>query len=158
MSIRFIARALAGGALVCSFASAAAVAASPRHVRPFVAPNVRRVCPEARAGAQCGVLLRTDVQGRFATIYGYGPSDLQSAYLLPVLFDGLGQTIGVVVAYDDPAAESDLGVYRAHYALPACTTANGCFKKLNQFGVQGNYPGGNQNWALEGGVGEQMVP
>ena len=47
---------------------------------------------------------------------------------------GAGQTVAIVDAYDDPNAEADLAVYRAQYGLPACTTANGCFKKVNQTG------------------------
>ena len=31
-------------------------------------------------------------------------------------------------------------VYRSQFGLPACTTANGCFKKVNQNGAQSNYP------------------
>ena len=49
-------------------------------------------------------------------------------------------TIAIVDAYGYPNAESDLAVYRATYGLPACTTANGCFKKVNQNGVQSSYP------------------
>jgi subtilase family serine protease len=111
--------------------------------------NVHGACEPVRYGARCGALVRTDVRGRYATVLGYGPSDLQSAYLLPTLFDGVGQTIAVIDAYDDPGAESDLGVYRSFYALPSCTTANGCFKKLNEAGMQGNYPPPNPAWGLE---------
>jgi subtilase family serine protease len=54
-----------------------------------------------------------------------------------------------VDAYDDKTAEADLNAYRAYYGIPACTTANGCFKKVNQSGVQGSYPANNVGWALE---------
>jgi subtilase family serine protease len=70
-----------------------------------------------------------------AQIPGYHPADIQAAYSLPVAA-GTGQTIAIVVPYDDPNAESDLAVYRSTFGLSACTTANGCFKKsvplLNQ--------------------------
>jgi hypothetical protein len=61
------------------------------------------------------------------------PAYLQQAYDLSYLSQtyGSGKTIAVVVAYDDPNAESDLAFYRSFYHLPACTTANGCFKKLS---------------------------
>ena len=66
---------------------------------------------------------------------GYGPADLASAYSLPVATGaGAGETVAIVDAYDDPNAESDLGVYRSRYGLTACTTANGCFRKVNQTG------------------------
>ncbi|MEU6479816.1 S53 family peptidase [Streptomyces sp. NPDC047017] len=64
---------------------------------------------------------------------GYGPSDLQSAYKLPA-DGGTGQTVAVIDAYDDPNAEKDLATYRKQYGLPACTTSNGCFKKVNSSG------------------------
>ena len=64
---------------------------------------------------------------------GYGPADIQSAYKLTGLKSG-GKTVAIVDAYNDPNAAKDLAVYRAHYGLPACTTANGCFKQVNQNG------------------------
>jgi len=90
---------------------------------------------------------------------GYGPSDLQSAYALAAASaaNGVGQTIAIVDAYDDPTAENDLGVYRAQYALSACTTANGCFKKVNQNGVQGSYPAVDSGWAQEISLDVDMV-
>ena len=77
---------------------------------------------------------------------GYGPADLRSAYNITT--NGT-TTIAIVDAYGYNNAERDLGVYRAQYGLPACTTANGCFKKLNQNGRQGSYPSGNTGWAQE---------
>jgi subtilase family serine protease len=88
---------------------------------------------------------------------GYGPSDLQSAYKLPSQSAGTGQTVAIVDAYDDSTAEADLNTYRSTYGLPACTTANGCFKKVNQNGVQGSYPSNNQGWALEVSLDLDMV-
>jgi len=88
---------------------------------------------------------------------GYGPSDLQSAYALPSGTAGAGQTVAIVDAYDDTKAESDLATYRSTYGLPACTTANGCFKKVNQSGIQGSYPSNNQSWAVEISLDLDMV-
>jgi subtilase family serine protease len=81
-----------------------------------------------------------------ATPGGYGPSDLRSAY--KITGDGTA-TIAIVDAYGYTNAEADLATYRSQYGLPACTTANGCFKKLNQSGVQGNYPRMDTGWAQE---------
>jgi subtilase family serine protease len=78
---------------------------------------------------------------------GYGPADLQSAYGLPAT-GGAGRTIAIVDAYDDPTAEADLGVYRSAYGLPACTTANGCFRKVNQSGGS-SPPAKDGGWAQE---------
>ena len=82
---------------------------------------------------------------------GYWPTDLQSAYGLtpPTGAPGTAQTIAIVDAYDDPNAASDLAVYRSQFGLFPCTTANGCFRKINQNGVQGAYPRGDGGWGQE---------
>jgi subtilase family serine protease len=54
-----------------------------------------------------------------------------------------------VDAYDDPKAESDLAVYRSTYGLPPCTTANGCFRKVNQAGATSPLPAHDFGWAEE---------
>ena len=79
---------------------------------------------------------------------GFGPADLQSAYNIPSGL-GAGKTIGIVDAYDDPTVEADLGTYRAQIGLPACTTANGCFRKVNQSGNASPLPAKNTGWAGE---------
>lgn len=79
---------------------------------------------------------------------GFAPKDLRSAYKLPAT-GGSDQTIAIVDAFDDPNAESDLKAFRSHYGLSECTTANGCFKKVNQKGETKNYPGANVGWAVE---------
>ena len=104
----------------------------------------KRVCSTVtRPGwASCLSVVRTDVAGRKglyaadATPGGYGPNDLQDAYDLPSATAVAGQTVVAIVdAYDDPNAEADLAVYRQTYGLPPCTTANGCFAKVNQQGA-----------------------
>ena len=87
---------------------------------------------------------------------GYAPSDLRSAYDLPSTSEGSGQTVAIVDAYDDPDAESDLGVYRSRYGISACTTANGCFRKVNQSGGS-SYPTANASWAVEISLDLDMV-
>lgn len=113
----------------------------------------RRVCPGAPAGvAHCHADVVTDASGAphvTATPSGLIPADLRAAYALPSTTAGSGQTIAIVDAYDDPQAEADLGTYRAQFGLPACTTTNGCFRKVNQSGVQGSYPRGSSGWGQE---------
>jgi subtilase family serine protease len=111
------------------------------------------VCPgPSREGdARCHARVVTDVKGNphvSAGPTGLNPADLRAAYGLPSA-GGAGQVFAIVDAYDHPTAESDLGVYRAQFGLPPCTTANGCFRKVNQDGMQGKYPHANQGWALE---------
>ncbi|NUP47923.1 MAG: hypothetical protein HOW97_11515, partial [Catenulispora sp.] len=105
----------------------------------------------------CLALKRTDVPGRLApalAVSGYGPSDLTSAYNLPS--GGSGQTVAIVDAQDDPNAESDLAAYRSNYGLPSCTTANGCFRKVDQNGGS-NYPSPDTGWAGEISLDLDMV-
>jgi len=130
--------------------------------RVDVPSNVRQACPGPAAPgfARCIALVRTDsfapnVAGM--TVAGYGPADLQSAYALPSSVAGAGQTVAIVDAYDDGHAEADLSVYRTYYGLPPCTTANLCFRKLNQGGNAGPYPAGNAGWAQEISLDLDMV-
>jgi subtilase family serine protease len=111
-----------------------------------------KVCPSAAPGeARCHSLVRVDGLGEpLATSgpSGYGPADLRLAYNLGSASTGVGQTFAIVDAYDDPNAESDLAVYRSQFGLGPCTTATGCFRKVNQTGGTA-YPRGNTGWAEE---------
>ncbi|MFE9533480.1 putative Ig domain-containing protein [Streptomyces sp. NPDC006691] len=124
--------------------------------------NVQRLCaqPDKAGVMSCLALARTDVQHHLgispnAAPSGYGPTDLQSAYALPSSA-GAGATVAIVDAQDDPNAESDLATYRSQYGLPACTTANGCFKKVDQNGGT-NYPTADSGWAGEISLDVDMV-
>lgn len=128
----------AGGAAMGAVGTSKVRAACPRDVRPGY--------------AYCLALIRTDVvpsQSMQPNVGGYGPSDLQSAYNLPSSTNGTGQTVGIVDAFDDPNAESDLGVYRSHFGLPPCTTKNGCFTKVSQSGSRKKFPRPDPGWAGE---------
>jgi subtilase family serine protease len=116
------------------------------------------VCGSAAPGsASCHALVRTDASANgTAGPTGYNPADLQSAYALPSSTAGSGQTVAIVDAYNDPNAESDLGVYRSQFGLPPCTTANGCFKKVDQNGGT-SYPRNNGGWAQEISLDLDMV-
>jgi subtilase family serine protease len=77
----------------------------------------------------------------------FAPAQVRHAYGFDqVTNQGTGQTIGIVDAYDDPNAESDLGVFSAQFGLPACTSSNGCFRKVYS---NGKKPVANANWAVE---------
>ncbi len=89
-------------------------------------------------------------------VSGYGPADLHAAYNIPNT-GGPGHTVGIVDAYDDPTAEADLGTYRKQFGLPPCTTANGCFQKVNELGIAGSYPIANVGWAAEISIDLDMV-
>ncbi|GAA1980541.1 hypothetical protein GCM10009838_47150 [Catenulispora subtropica] len=105
-------------------------------------------CATAPAGhAHCDAIQYANPAASPAAPSGYGPADIQSAYKLGSN-PGSGQTVAIVDAYDDPNAEADLKTYRSQYGLSACTTANGCFTKVDQNGGS-NYPSGDTGWATE---------
>jgi subtilase family serine protease len=108
-------------------------------------------------GLTCHVIQGTGPQGQPAgtpagEIAGYKPADLQSAYALPSSTAGAGETIGIAVAFDNPNLEKDLGVYRQTFGLPACTTANGCFKKIMSGIVKAD-----QGWGQESSIDVQIA-
>jgi hypothetical protein len=78
------------------------------------------------------------------------PAYLQQAYDLSYLSETAGttETVAIVDAFDDPNAESDLAAYRAEFGLPACTSAGGCLKKVDQNGGT-NYPTSDTGWEQE---------
>lgn len=141
--------------------------------------NARQVCADAPPGyARCFALRRTDAFYATAPEYrsqpgiapeimeskaaqGFygplGPAQLQQAYALPSKDAGKGQTVGIVDAYEDPTAESDLAAYRAQFKLPPCTTANGCFRKLNQQGKAAPLPLRDAAWSGEISLDLDMV-
>ncbi|HWC78711.1 MAG TPA: S53 family peptidase [Pseudonocardiaceae bacterium] len=121
-------------------------------------------CNSASAADQVHCLGKLKVKrasnGRLAPLVtsgptGFGAPDIQSAYNLSGS-SGSGRTVAIVDAFDDPNAEADLAHYRSQYGLPACTTANGCFKKVGQAGTS-TLPTADAGWALEESLDLDMV-
>ncbi|WP_406008132.1 S53 family peptidase [Streptomyces sp. NBC_00637] len=134
---------------------AATPCATPKH-QGDLACNSFRVTGGTTAfqkerAAETGKTAKVTPKAAAASPTGYGPSDLQDAYGLTdaAAADGSGETIAVVDAYDDPNAAADLAKYRTYYGLPACTVANGCFKKVSQSGSTTSLPGADSGWAEE---------
>jgi kumamolisin len=75
---------------------------------------------------------------------GETPVSLRAVYNLPS--SGGGGVIAIVDAFDYPTAENDLNVFSSQFGLPACTTNNGCFKKVF---ASGTVPRKNCGWAQE---------
>ena len=127
-----------------------ALASIPQH------RHVRACASAAAPGhARCHAWVRVnDVTGQLEPLAAapaagsLTPADLASAYKLPA-GGGSGMTIAIVDAQDDPNAESDLAVYRSQFGLPPCTTANGCFRKVNQNGQTSPLPSPDVGWAEE---------
>jgi subtilase family serine protease len=141
---------------------------------PSATPKIttQRACGNSAKGhARCLALVRTDAAAAAPTAKmasaakggvnpnvapsGLGPADIQSAYKLTGPATGV-KTVAIVDAYDDPTAEQDLGVYRSQFGLNACTTANGCFKKVNQSGGS-SLPRVDGGWAQEISLDLDMV-
>jgi subtilase family serine protease len=80
---------------------------------------------------------------------GLTPAQMKAAYgFTTSATAGAGHTIAIVDAYNLPTAESDLNTFSSQFGLPACTTASGCFTKVNQTGGT-KYPRYNSGWGLE---------
>ncbi|MGP0102155.1 MAG: hypothetical protein ACLPUT_11130 [Solirubrobacteraceae bacterium] len=114
--------------------------------------NATRQAAEAASGASPAVTNKTP------NPEGLTPAQLHAAYSLPgATFPSSQQTIAVVDAYNDPTAEADLGVYDKEFGLPACTTANGCFRKLDENGNTSPLPATNGGWSTEITLDVQMA-
>lgn len=116
---------------------------------PAFAADGKPVCPgpAARGFTRCYARLFSPDATSAPT--GLSPARIKSVYQFPTgLRAGAGKTIAIVDAYNDPTAEKDLAVFSSKYGLPQCTTANGCFRKVNQSGGT-SFPSVNSGWALE---------
>jgi hypothetical protein len=110
--------------------------------------------PLTRA-APVGVAGRNTVTQSFVPS-GFGATDLRTAY--GITANGSPTTtVAIVDAFGYNNAEADMGVYRAQFGLPACTTANSCFAKVNQNGQSRNYPPQDSGWAGETALDLDMV-
>jgi subtilase family serine protease len=87
---------------------------------------------------------------------GYGPAQFRGAYNLPSAAKR-SQTIALVTAYDSPNIEKDLLVYSKTFSLPVCSSANGCFRKVNGAGKKTPLPDRNALWALEASLDVEVV-
>lgn len=111
-----------------------------------VAPAVDRPCAAPTAGHAACLLQVGRATASSTTISGLNPAMIASAYGLS---GGGSGTIAIVDAYDNPNLESDLAVYRSTWGLPACTTSNGCFRKVGQTGSATDLPAANASWGEE---------
>ena len=91
------------------------------HPRPAARRTLGQIVPRVAGFAPAATAASAPAQS--APSAGT-PAYLQQAYDLTYLSQakGTGDTVAIVDAYDDPTAESDLGVYRSKYGLPSCTT------------------------------------
>ena len=131
------------GTLVTANANATGLGFEHRAVCGSAAPDSARCHAQVIVGSDHATPATSSAPS------GLSPAAIVKAYQFSTsMTAGTGQTIAIVDAYDDPTAEKDLGVFSTQFGLPACTTANGCFSKVNQTGGT-SYPNTNTGWALE---------
>ena len=155
MSKRFFAALLGTGAQAVATVTAGvagADAASPR-LTHLSGLHAQRVCAAATAGhATCFSKVLVNGKGAVPDASAplstaLSPAQLRSAYNLNGSSGG-GRTVAIVDAYGYPNLQRDLTVYRNQYALPSCTTANGCLRIMDQNGGS-NLPRVDVGWSQE---------
>jgi hypothetical protein len=158
---------LAGAIMIFAFAGGSATAGRDGKLPASLpAHGQKDVCTHAVPGlAYCDAHVVTADGGAapLATTsyqFGYTPQNLASAYNWAdptgSTWTWNGQTVAIVDAYDNPNVASDLSVYRSQFGLPPCTTANSCFRKVNQRGGS-PAPAGNVGWGQEIALDVEMV-
>jgi len=157
--------------------SAAAWAASGSHAAGASGTRyakVRAICPARKPGdASCFALALVPAAAGASGVSAYQlaagagskgpaggltPADLASAYDFSASAGGSGQTVAIVDAFDDPKIEKDLGTFDSQYGLPSCTTANGCFKEVNESGNAAPLPEKDKvGWSVEASLDVETV-
>jgi hypothetical protein len=146
--VRWVSRLVVGAGVLVLLVLPVAAQGGSGHGKPHA------VCAgPAKGHAFCHALVTTDSRGKpevSSGPTGLSPATIKGVYGFPTNTStpGAGETVALVDAYDDPAAESDLNAFSSQFGLPACTTTNGCFTKVNQTGGT-SYPSGDSGWALE---------
>ena len=149
-------RLMVGTTLIPLLAAAVAVAvpSSASTSTPASSSGFRHACAPAHGRhATCYAEFRTLTHAKQRataadiTQPSLTPADIAAAYRLPASTSH--STVAIVDAYNNPKAETNLATYRAKYQLPACTTASGCFRKVNQRGAASPLPAGDPDWGVE---------
>ncbi len=109
----------------------------------------QRDCAGRATSGQAQCLAIRETAKASASLASLTPSTLRNVYGLAkaAARDGSGETVAVVSAYADPRAAQDLAVYRKHFKLPACTTAKGCLRIVNEHGKAHPLPAASASWA-----------
>jgi hypothetical protein len=151
MARHFVPRAVKA-ILVCSGLALAGVpaAAAAQSSGPSScpAPAVGQVSCAALAAPGSTAVTQAALAAAGTAPAGLSPANLRDAYGIQSDSAGMRQTVAVVTAYDDATAETDMGTYRSEFSIPACTTANGCFSKVNETGGATYPPAGPIGWSL----------
>ena len=156
MSKRLIAALLGAGALAVTTVTAGvagAEAAAPRltHISGL---HAARACTSTPAAGHATCFAKGLVnkkgyipQASAPLSTALSPAQLRAAYNLNGA-SGAGRTVAIVDAFGYPNLERDLTIYRNYYGMPACTTANGCLRILDQNGGT-SLPRTDLGWSQE---------
>ena len=150
--------ALAGPAQAATQSAAKAVASKGSAVK---GADAVPLCGDAPKGqARCFALRRTDVAARKGAqpslaVAGFGPADLQQR-LQPAGGRRRGPDRRDRGRLRRPQRRGRSGGLPQQFGLPACTTANGCFSKVDQRGGT-DYPAPDAGWAGEISLDLDMV-
>jgi subtilase family serine protease len=156
VSKRFFAALLGAGALAVTTvtASVAGADAAAPHLTHLSGLHAQRVCAARPTAGHATCFSKVLVNGKGAVpdassplSTALSPAQLRSAYNLNGTSGG-GRTVAIVDAYGYTNLERDLSTYRSYYGLPACTTANGCLKIMDQNGGS-NLPRVDVGWSQE---------
>jgi subtilase family serine protease len=127
---------------ICAVLGAAVIFAQPLKAQTELE---RYIELEREAGRPHPHIIVRDANASGPT--AYAPVEIRHGYGFDQIANqGAGEIIGIVDAYDDPNAESDLAVFDKQFQLPSCTTSNGCFRKIYS---AGHKPAVNKNWTME---------
>ncbi|MCL2612081.1 MAG: S53 family peptidase [Nocardioidaceae bacterium] len=131
-----------------------ATTAAAAHAKPDAQKlHAHRACASPSAGrVACQAQVLVDSAGvvpksSVPPSSGRTPTDIRSAYNLASASSG-GRTVAIVDAYGYPNLERDLATYRSYFGLPACTSASGCLRVIDESGGS-SLPRFNTGWAGE---------
>jgi len=154
----------------CTLGSTAFAASAAKSTQVTPARfNYQRACNAVPAGfARCSALVATLASSGVAMAVNpsanptggavpYTPASLHSAYALPTTAASGTPVVAIVDAFNNPNAEADMNTYRSMFGIPACTTASGCFRKVNQNGATSPLPANDSGWGLEIALDLDMV-
>jgi hypothetical protein len=127
--------AASGSASKVRYARFHRVCPAPTPGHPQCLVIAREPVPEGTPGATAESAVGEGEEG------GYTPAQFAKAYDYNPAESGYGQTVAVIDSFDDPDLEKDVEFFDNYYKLGACTTADGCFKKVGESGKTTELPG-----------------
>jgi subtilase family serine protease len=148
-----------GAGAAAGAAPARHAAAAPRAACPPVAPGYARCLTLYTPQTSVNQALAAAAAGSAppaATPQGWGAKSIESAYKLPV-GRSARPLVAIVDAFGDQHLATDLAFYRRQYHLPACTTASGCLRKVNERGKASPLPPTDPGWEIETTLDAAMV-